>query len=403
MPANGTTTKTTPRKSAPRTTQTTTTSRTDAQRIREGLNKVRNGSVSYARQTAERTVDVPVGVVLTVADRVNEIVEPFTKRETAERELKSFRTQVERELNKLERRGATARRKARTRARQTRNRVERQVKQRRRRFETTVKQNRAQVEKRPEAGADHGSGAGLDARLAPLARAASRGGGPGGICSRSTTSRAEQQPLLPDRPAIAPVDRRSRAAAVRPATMSAVALPTKEQVTEALQGVIDPELRRSIVELGMVRSVEIADDGRVEVVVSLTTPGCPIRSHFQNAVAEQVGELEGVTGVGVGFDVLSNEEKGQPPADARPAAPPRGRAGPGQERRLRRVGQGRRRQVDDDRQPGRRAAGRGPLGGRPRLRRLRLLDPPHARRQQQARGERRAQDRPAHRARRASR
>ena len=60
----------------------------------------------------------------------------------------------------------------------------------------------------------------------------------------------------------------------------------------------------------MVRSIQIADDGRVEVVVSLTTPGCPIRSHFQNAVAERVGELEGVTGVGVGFDVLSNEEKG---------------------------------------------------------------------------------------------
>ena len=38
---------------------------------------------------------------------------------------------------------------------------------------------------------------------------------------------------------------------------------------------IDPELRRSIVELGMVRSVEIADDGRVDVVVSLTTPGLP--------------------------------------------------------------------------------------------------------------------------------
>jgi ATP-binding protein involved in chromosome partitioning len=92
--------------------------------------------------------------------------------------------------------------------------------------------------------------------------------------------------------------------------MSAVALPTKEQVTEALQGVIDPELRRNIVELGMVRSVQIADDGRVKVVVSLTTPGCPIRSHFQSAVAERVGELEGVTGVGVGFDVLSNEEKG---------------------------------------------------------------------------------------------
>jgi ATP-binding protein involved in chromosome partitioning len=93
--------------------------------------------------------------------------------------------------------------------------------------------------------------------------------------------------------------------------MNPVPVPTKEQITEALKGVIDPELRRSIVELGMVRSVEIADDGRVDVMVSLTTPGCPIRSHFQNAVAERVGELDGVTQVGVGFDVLSNEEKGR--------------------------------------------------------------------------------------------
>jgi ATP-binding protein involved in chromosome partitioning len=87
--------------------------------------------------------------------------------------------------------------------------------------------------------------------------------------------------------------------------------PTKEQITEALARVIDPELRRSIVELGMVRSVEIADDGRVDVVVSLTTPGCPIRSHFQQAVADQVGRLEGVARVEVGFDVLSDQEKGR--------------------------------------------------------------------------------------------
>jgi hypothetical protein len=145
MAANGSTTNTTQRKTAPRTARST--GRTDAQKIREGLTKVRNGSASYARQTAERSVDVPVGVVLTVADRLNEVVEPFTKRETAERELKSFRAQVERELNKFERRGATSRRKARTRARQTRNRFQREVKQRRRRFETTVRQNRTKAEK----------------------------------------------------------------------------------------------------------------------------------------------------------------------------------------------------------------------------------------------------------------
>jgi prefoldin subunit 5 len=143
MPTNGSTTSTTQRKAAPRTTKT---SRTDAQKIREGLTKVRNGSVSYARQTAERSLDVPVGAVLSVADRLNDVVEPFTKRETAERELKSFRTQVERELNKLERRGAQSRRKVRTRARQNRNRLQRELKQRRRKVQATVKQNRAKAE-----------------------------------------------------------------------------------------------------------------------------------------------------------------------------------------------------------------------------------------------------------------
>jgi ATP-binding protein involved in chromosome partitioning len=86
-------------------------------------------------------------------------------------------------------------------------------------------------------------------------------------------------------------------------------MPTKEQITEQLRGVIDPELRRSIVELEMVRSIAIADSGEVDVVVSLTTPGCPIRNHFQEAVTTRVSELEGVTRVNVGFDVLSPQEK----------------------------------------------------------------------------------------------
>jgi len=88
-----------------------------------------------------------------------------------------------------------------------------------------------------------------------------------------------------------------------------MSLPTKEQITERLRAVIDPELRRSIVDLGMVRSIEVKEGGRVEVVVALTTPGCPIRSHFEQAVAQQVSELDGVTEVAVGFDVLTDEEK----------------------------------------------------------------------------------------------
>jgi ATP-binding protein involved in chromosome partitioning len=85
--------------------------------------------------------------------------------------------------------------------------------------------------------------------------------------------------------------------------------PTREQITEKLSGVIDPELRRSIVELDMVRSIEIAEDGVVDVMVSLTTPGCPIRNHFQEAVVQRVSELDGVKAVNVAFDVLTADEK----------------------------------------------------------------------------------------------
>ncbi|MFT4048318.1 MAG: P-loop NTPase [Solirubrobacterales bacterium] len=92
--------------------------------------------------------------------------------------------------------------------------------------------------------------------------------------------------------------------------MSDVAnMPTEEEIRESLRTVIDPELRRSIVDLGMVRSVDIKGDGVVDIVISLTTPGCPVRSHFQQGVSESAGRLDGVEVVNVGFDVLSDSEK----------------------------------------------------------------------------------------------
>jgi ATP-binding protein involved in chromosome partitioning len=86
-------------------------------------------------------------------------------------------------------------------------------------------------------------------------------------------------------------------------------MPTREQITEALKSVIDPELRKDIVELEMVRAIDIKDGGVVDVTVSLTTPGCPIKGHFQTAVAKHVSSVQGVTRVNVGFDVLTDQEK----------------------------------------------------------------------------------------------
>lgn len=83
----------------------------------------------------------------------------------------------------------------------------------------------------------------------------------------------------------------------------------RDEALKALEAVIDPELRRSIVELEMVRSIDISDNGVVDVTVSLTTAGCPIRGHFQTSVAQAISALDGVTHVNVYFDVLSDTEK----------------------------------------------------------------------------------------------
>jgi ATP-binding protein involved in chromosome partitioning len=82
-----------------------------------------------------------------------------------------------------------------------------------------------------------------------------------------------------------------------------------DQILRALEAVIDPELHRSIVELDMVRSIDLSANGVVDVTVSLTTPGCPIKGHFQSSVAEAVSALDGVTHVNVYFDVLSDQQK----------------------------------------------------------------------------------------------
>jgi ATP-binding protein involved in chromosome partitioning len=84
---------------------------------------------------------------------------------------------------------------------------------------------------------------------------------------------------------------------------------SKEEILKSLEVVIDPELHRSIVELDMVRSIEPSPNGVVDVTVSLTTPGCPIKGHFQTSVADAVGALEGVSHVNVYFDVLNDTQK----------------------------------------------------------------------------------------------
>jgi hypothetical protein len=103
---------------------------------------------NQAQVVAETAVDLPVGVVLSVSDRLSDLVEPWTGREAAEKQIKAYRTQLRKSLKRTERRGSSARRKATTEARRTRNRVEREARKHQRQVESTIKRNRNEVERR---------------------------------------------------------------------------------------------------------------------------------------------------------------------------------------------------------------------------------------------------------------
>jgi ATP-binding protein involved in chromosome partitioning len=91
----------------------------------------------------------------------------------------------------------------------------------------------------------------------------------------------------------------------------------------ALDRVIDPELRRPVTELDMVRDVEI-DAGDVVVTIALTVVGCPLRSSFEGQVAEHVGSLPGVDRVELRFDVMSPDERAALTLRLRGGVEPRG-------------------------------------------------------------------------------
>ena len=85
-------------------------------------------------------------------------------------------------------------------------------------------------------------------------------------------------------------------------------MPTTDQIIDALRPVEDPELHRSIVDLGMVRSVRL-DGGTARIEVALTVPGCPLRNEIQNRVTTAVTALDGVSAVAIEFGVMSDGER----------------------------------------------------------------------------------------------
>ncbi len=88
-----------------------------------------------------------------------------------------------------------------------------------------------------------------------------------------------------------------------------MSLPTLEQVNAALATVNDPEIKRPITEINMVDTVEISDDGSVDVTVLLTVSGCPLKDTITRDVTTAVGKVPGVTDVRLVLGVMTQEQR----------------------------------------------------------------------------------------------
>ena len=83
---------------------------------------------------------------------------------------------------------------------------------------------------------------------------------------------------------------------------------TKEAVMHVLSGIEDPELRKPLTDLDMVKYVNI-DGGRVEVGITLTVPGCPLKARISEDVQAGLSLIEGVESVKVEFDVMTDGQR----------------------------------------------------------------------------------------------
>ncbi|MGO3326669.1 Mrp/NBP35 family ATP-binding protein [Gordonia sp. (in: high G+C Gram-positive bacteria)] len=85
--------------------------------------------------------------------------------------------------------------------------------------------------------------------------------------------------------------------------------PTEADVRSALSKVADPEIGKPITDLGMVKSVAIADDGTIDVGIFLTTSGCPMQTEISQRVSTAVSDVPGVGSVRVELDVMDDEQR----------------------------------------------------------------------------------------------
>ncbi|WP_406641070.1 Mrp/NBP35 family ATP-binding protein [Amycolatopsis sp. WGS_07] len=86
-------------------------------------------------------------------------------------------------------------------------------------------------------------------------------------------------------------------------------LPSVDDVRTALKDVYDPEIKKPITDLGMVKDVAVGDDGVVDVGIYLTVAGCPLKATLTADTKKAVSKLPGVADVRVELDVMSDEQR----------------------------------------------------------------------------------------------
>ena len=98
-------------------------------------------------------------------------------------------------------------------------------------------------------------------------------------------------------------------------------MPTQDQLIAELTKVSDPELGRSIVELGMVKDLKITEAGLVTFTLALTIPGCPMKSQMERDARMALLSVEGVKEVKITFGAMSEEERRKVLGNAQPQLP----------------------------------------------------------------------------------
>lgn len=71
----------------------------------------------------------------------------------------------------------------------------------------------------------------------------------------------------------------------------------EEKIINVCKNVFDPEIPVNIYELGLIYETKVSPDGKVDVLMTLTTPNCPVAESLPAQVKEEIGYLTGVTEV----------------------------------------------------------------------------------------------------------